>query len=122
MARSIRGQLRHDLIGPLSRILGYCELLAEDAEPLGLSFRVQSLRAVRSLGLEALAVIDKATIRWSDRDRMVNVDSLTICPVSSPPPTRSSKPAKRSRMPRARFPTATRSSKTSPGFATTPLS
>ena len=70
------GQLRHDLIGPLSRVLGYCELLSEDAESLGLNYRAQSLRAVRRLGLEALASIDAATIRRPDDGRPVDADAL----------------------------------------------
>ena len=69
------GQLRHDLIGPLSRILGYCDLLADDAEAQGRSYRAQSLRAIRVLGLEALQAIDKATIRWPD-DRRIDIESL----------------------------------------------
>jgi CheY-like chemotaxis protein len=71
-----QGQLRHDLIGPLSRILGYCELLSEDADSLGLSYRAQSLRAIRRLGLEALAAIDNATIHRGKDGRPIDVDSL----------------------------------------------
>ena len=70
------GRLRHDLIGPLSRVLGYCELLTEDADSLGLNYRAQSLRAVRRLGLEALASIDEATIRRPDDGRPVDPDAL----------------------------------------------
>ena len=72
-----RGQFRHDLVGPLSRIMGYCELLAGDADSLGLSYRSQSLRAVRRLGLEALAVIDGATIRPGADGRPMDFDSLS---------------------------------------------
>jgi CheY-like chemotaxis protein len=71
-----QGQLRHDLIGPLSRILGYCELMSEDAESLGMTYRAQSLRAIRRFGLEALAAIDNATIHRESDGRPIDVDSL----------------------------------------------
>jgi hypothetical protein len=50
--------------------------MSEDADALGLSYRAQSLRAIRRLGLEALAAIDNATIRWENDGRPVDIDSL----------------------------------------------
>jgi CheY-like chemotaxis protein len=74
--RRAPGLLRHDLIGPLFRILGYCELLAEDAEALGRSSRAQSLLAIRGLGNEIRRVIDQALLGWSEPDRPVDLEAL----------------------------------------------
>ena len=74
--RSMPGLLRHDLIGPIVRILGYCELLAEDADAQGRTFRAQSLRSIRGLANEIRKSIDKALLRWDDPDRPIDLGPL----------------------------------------------
>jgi len=68
--------LRHDLIAPINHILGYCDLLVDDAEARGRAFRSQGLRSVRSLGKQALGAIDRALDRAADGGRPVDVAAL----------------------------------------------
>ena len=68
--------LRHDLITPVNHILGYCDLLVDDAEENGRIYRLQSLRVVRTLGKEALGAIDRALARALDGDGPAEIASL----------------------------------------------
>ena len=72
----VHSRLRHDLIGPLGRILGYSELLIEDARAKGRSFRAQVLGSILALGKEALEAIDRALIHDRPRDRPTDLASL----------------------------------------------
>jgi CheY-like chemotaxis protein len=69
-------QLRHDLIAPLNRILGYCELLIEDANSQGWVRRVESLRSIRNLGKEALNAIDRVLSQHRTPDRTPDLAAL----------------------------------------------
>ena len=53
-------QLRHDLITPVNHILGFTELLIEEAEERGRGHLVDRLGSVRSLGKQVLEGIDHA--------------------------------------------------------------
>jgi CheY-like chemotaxis protein len=57
------GRLRHHLIGPLARIIGFSELLADDARAAGLIDRAQSLDAIRALGHQTCRAIDGVLLR-----------------------------------------------------------
>jgi CheY-like chemotaxis protein len=70
------GLLRHDLIGPLVRIIGYCELLAEDAEAIGRTHRSQSLQEIRTLAHEIRRAIDGILLRPLDPGQMIELESL----------------------------------------------
>lgn len=58
--------LRHDLVAPITQILGYCELLIDDAEEKGRVYRSQSLRSIRALGKQVLAAIDRVLLGPAD--------------------------------------------------------
>ncbi len=51
-------RLRHDLRTAVNHILGYGEMLLEEAELEGSDERVERLREVRAAGLEVLALVD----------------------------------------------------------------
>jgi two-component system cell cycle response regulator len=51
-------RLRHDLRTAINHILGYGEMLLEEAEVEGPDERVERLREVRATGLEVLALVD----------------------------------------------------------------
>ncbi len=68
--------LRHDLVTPVNHILGYCDLLIEDAESKGQVYRSRSVRAVRDLGKLALAAIDRALARAVERGRPLDVVAM----------------------------------------------
>jgi hypothetical protein len=70
------GQLRHDLVGPLVRIIGYCELLAEDDHALVRSPRSQALDAIRSLAHEIRRSIDGALLYPPCPDQPINLEAL----------------------------------------------
>jgi CheY-like chemotaxis protein len=70
------GQLRHDLIGPLVRIIGYCELLAEDAHSIGRTHRAQSLHAIRARAHEVRRAIDAILLKESSSDRPFDREAL----------------------------------------------
>jgi CheY-like chemotaxis protein len=53
-------RLRHDLRTAVNHILGYGEMLLEEAEVEGPDERVERLREVRAAGLEVLVLIDAA--------------------------------------------------------------
>ena len=56
------GQLRHDLVGPLVRIIGYCELLNEDAASPEQEPRRERLVQMKRLAQEARRSIDAALL------------------------------------------------------------
>jgi hypothetical protein len=58
--------LRHDLINPVNQILGYAELMVDDADRQGWSTRAEGLRSIRDLGRRARDSIDEALIRGRD--------------------------------------------------------
>ena len=68
--------LRHDLVTPINHILGYCEILVEDAEHEGKVYRTRSLRAVQDLGRLALGVIDDAFLPAIEAGRPVDAAAL----------------------------------------------
>jgi two-component system cell cycle response regulator DivK len=70
------GFLRHNLIGPVSRVLGYCELLAEEAKQQGKPDLAQSLRAIWALGQEARHAIDDSLLHWRDNDGPIDLGAL----------------------------------------------
>ena len=53
-------RLRHDLRTAINHVLGYGEMLLEEAEVEGPDERVERLRDVRAAGLEVLALVDAA--------------------------------------------------------------
>jgi CheY-like chemotaxis protein len=53
-------RLRHDLRTAVNHILGYGEMLLEEAEVVGPDERVVRLRDLRAVGLEVLALVDAA--------------------------------------------------------------
>ena len=53
------GRLRHELRTPVSQILGYAELLIEDASDLGREDRAAVLEGVRTSGKRALELVDR---------------------------------------------------------------
>ncbi len=59
-------QLRHDLITPVNHILGFAELLIEEAEERGRSHLVDRLGTVRTLGKQVLEGIDHALAQASE--------------------------------------------------------
>jgi len=69
-------RLRHDLITPVNHILGYCDLLIEDAEARGNVYRSRSVRSVRDLGRLALGAIDQTLARAVEQDRPVDVVAI----------------------------------------------
>jgi CheY-like chemotaxis protein len=71
-----RGLLRHDLIGPLVRIIGYCELLEEDALALGRPEQVESFRAIRSTAHEIRRTIDAYLINPPEPGQPLDLEAL----------------------------------------------
>jgi hypothetical protein len=61
--REAASKLRHDLINPVNQILGYADLLVDDADRQGWSSGAESLRSIRDLGRRARDSIDEALIR-----------------------------------------------------------
>ncbi len=59
-------QLRHDLVTPVNHILGFAELLIEEAGERQRGHLVGRLDAVRGLGREILEGIDRALARASE--------------------------------------------------------
>jgi class 3 adenylate cyclase/CheY-like chemotaxis protein len=55
-----RARLRHDLRTPLHQIIGYCELLEEEARDRGLESRAADLAKIRGAAHQVLAGIDHA--------------------------------------------------------------
>jgi signal transduction histidine kinase len=55
--------LRHELINPVNQILGYADLLVDDADRQGWSSTAEALRSIRDLGRRARDSIDEALIR-----------------------------------------------------------
>ena len=53
------GQLRHELRTPLNPIIGYAEMLEEDAEEQGLSYFIPDLQKIRSAAQRLLAVVNE---------------------------------------------------------------
>jgi len=53
------GRLRHELRTPVNHILGYAELLIEEAGDLGREDRVAALEEVRAAGRRALDLVDR---------------------------------------------------------------
>jgi two-component system, cell cycle response regulator DivK len=76
-------QLRHDLIAPLNRIMGYCELMIEDARSQGWVTQVESLRSIRLLGHEALNAIDRVLIQHRTPSR--SPDFAALATAALPP-------------------------------------
>jgi two-component system cell cycle response regulator DivK len=70
------GLLRHDLIGPLVRIIGYCELLAEDAQSLGRTHRAMALNAIRTLAHEIRRSIDGVLLHPPEPDQPIDLELL----------------------------------------------
>ena len=74
MSESAFRTLRHDLRTPLNHILGYAELLLEEAEAAGHSDFVADLQKICLAGRELLAVVnrrlDSARLRAGDPDRL----------------------------------------------------
>jgi two-component system cell cycle response regulator DivK len=71
-----RGLLRHDLIGPLVRIIGYCELLAEDAQSLRRTHRAMALHAIRTLAHEIRRSIDGVLLHPPEPDQPIDLELL----------------------------------------------
>ncbi len=59
-------QFRHDLITPVNHILGFAELLIEEAEERGRGHVLAALSRVRDLGKEVLEGIDHALALAAD--------------------------------------------------------
>jgi hypothetical protein len=53
-------QLRHDLLTPVNQIIGYCEMLIEDAEESGLTPLLGNLRRILDGGRRAFDVIQRS--------------------------------------------------------------
>jgi CheY-like chemotaxis protein len=70
------GLLRHDLISPLVRIIGYCELLAEDAEAVGSTQRVQRIAGILSIAHEIRRSIDSILLRPANPGQPVDFETL----------------------------------------------
>ncbi len=68
--------LRHDLITPINHILGFCELLIDDAEEKGRIYRGQSLRSIRAYGKQALGAVDRAVAHAVDSGRPADLSTL----------------------------------------------
>jgi signal transduction histidine kinase len=66
--REAASVLRHDLVNPINQILGYADLLVDDADRQGPTSRAESLRSIREMGRRALESIDDALIRDPDPD------------------------------------------------------
>ena len=60
-------RLRHDLRTPINHIVGYAELLIEDAEDRGLAERSAPLAAIRDRGKALLNLVDQLTAEGTDR-------------------------------------------------------
>ncbi len=60
ISREQVSDLRHDLRTPVNQIVGYCEMLLEDARDLGHSQREQPLAEALAAVREALSLIDRA--------------------------------------------------------------
>src|SRR5207253_5228893 len=52
------GNLKHELRTPLNHIIGYCEMLMEQAQDEGLDIFVADLNRIHSAGEQLLGVID----------------------------------------------------------------
>ncbi len=70
------GQLRHDLIGPIVRIIGYSELLTEDAPALGRGDQVESLNAIGALAHEIRRTIDGILLNRTEPDQPIDLEAL----------------------------------------------
>jgi signal transduction histidine kinase len=66
--RAAASMLRHDLVNPINQILGYAELLVDDADRQGWASRAERLRSIREMGRRALESIDDALLREPDPD------------------------------------------------------
>jgi len=60
-ARAARSKLRHELRTPLNQILGYSQMLQEEAEDRGLSEFASDLAKIEAAGRRLLALIDQIT-------------------------------------------------------------
>lgn len=79
------GQLRHDLISPLVRIIGYCELLGEDAQAVGQLEQVEGLQSIRSLAHEIRRAIDGILLGPTDSESRPPIDLETLASTVLPP-------------------------------------
>ena len=68
--------LRHDLVTPINHILGYCEILVEDADEKGKVYRSRSVRSVQELGRLALNAIDRALVTPGDGLRPLDLPGM----------------------------------------------
>jgi len=50
---------RHELRTPVNHIIGYADLLAEDATELGLATRLDALHSIGALGRQVLELVDE---------------------------------------------------------------
>ena len=70
------GSLVHDLRTPLGQIIGYTELLIEEAEDAGEERSLGFLRKVRAAGLQMLSLIEEEIEPIPDEPRGVDLASL----------------------------------------------
>ena len=77
--------LRHDLRTPINQIIGYAEMLEEDAQAAGLKDSVEDLRRIGAAAKNLLAIIDKIPDRLSA--------PAATAPLFAPEPTSPSRPA-----------------------------
>ena len=70
--------LRHELRTPLDAIIGYSELLLEDADSLGQADFIANLNLIHSAGLQLLEIIDDLldTNKFASGDVVFNLASL----------------------------------------------
>ena len=52
--------LRHELRTPINHIVGYAELLLDEAEDLGLEAVIDDLRKIHQAGIELLSLVNDA--------------------------------------------------------------
>ena len=69
--------LRHDLRTPINQIIGYCEMLLEDASAAELAARRAALEAALSAVRDALTTIDRALPSGREDVRATEAEALT---------------------------------------------
>ncbi|MCC2671705.1 MAG: two-component hybrid sensor and regulator, partial [Armatimonadetes bacterium] len=65
---TFRSTLRHELRTPLNHILGYCEILQEDATDLGWDDVIPALERIHGSGRDLLALIDQLLVFIENRE------------------------------------------------------
>jgi signal transduction histidine kinase len=86
MTASPAARLRHDLRTPVNHILGYGEMLLEDAEATGRAGRAASLARILDLAREMIVVINGPAKTGHDLEPIPEVELLAARSPSRPSP------------------------------------